>query len=75
MQSVRKGSPPRSFMYAARALAYCGLRYARFPISPKCILMATNLWSKSIVPRPALSIRRVSFFGRFSVKDVRISVK
>ena len=69
MQSVRKGSPPRSFMYAARALAYCGLRYARFPISPK------SLWSKSMVPRPALSIRRVSFFGRFSVKDVRISVK
>ena len=66
LQSVRKGLPPWLFTRSATARAQLGRRYARFPGSPKCILMATYLPSISMSPKPAVISSRASFWGRFS---------
>ena len=60
LQSVRNGRPPCSLQMSATHFAYCGRRYARLPSSPKCILMATNLFSMSMSLMPAARQRRRS---------------
>lgn len=62
LQSVRKGLPPRAFTLSATALAKFGRRKERFPGSPKCSLIATNLFSKSISPMPAAIHQLVQLF-------------
>ena len=75
LQSVRNGRPPCSFTRSATHFAYCGRRYARLPSSPKCILIATNLFSMSMSLMPAARQRRRSFSVMLVPTGQRKSVK
>ena len=75
LQSVRKGLPPSSLTTSATARAQLGRRKLRLPSSPKWILMATNLLSKSIWSMPARRMRRLSLSTWLSRPWLRRSAK
>ena len=75
LQSVRKGLPPSARTRSATVLAKLGRRKERFPGSPKCSLIAANLFSKSICSMPAARISLSSFSSRLVPTLQRMSVK